>query len=90
MTPKDLKYILSSGERLTVEFKSRFNDEVIETVVAFSNTLGGIILIGVDNQKKVVGVLVGDETIQKIVNEIKNKTSPSVFVDIEFKLHLSV
>ena len=69
-----------------MEFKSGFNDEVVETVVAFSNTFGGKILIGIDNKKKVIGVGVGEETIQKLVNEIKNKTIPSVFVDVEIVL----
>ena len=83
MTLKEIQEVIGQGEGLRLEFKSSFNDEVIETVVAFSNTVGGIVIIGIDNKKKLIGVHVGEETIQKIVNEIKNKTNPSVFVDIE-------
>ncbi len=37
-------------ENLNTEFKSSFNDEVIETLVAFANTHGGKVLLGVDNK----------------------------------------
>jgi len=43
-------------ESETVEFKSSFCKEVIETVVAFSNTHGGKILLGINNKKEIVGV----------------------------------
>ena len=55
--PKSLKQIINQGEGVSVELKSRFNDEVIETIAAFSNTVGGIVIIGVDNQKRVIGYL---------------------------------
>ena len=32
------------------EFKSSFNDAVIETLTAFANTRGGKIIIGVENK----------------------------------------
>jgi predicted HTH transcriptional regulator len=34
-------------ESQTVEFKKSFNEDVIETLVAFANTKGGRVLIGV-------------------------------------------
>ena len=36
-------------ENQHIEFKSGFNDEVIETLSAFANTKGGKVLIGVRN-----------------------------------------
>jgi ATP-dependent DNA helicase RecG len=33
-------------ENLTVEFKTSFNEDVIETLVAFANTKGGKVLVG--------------------------------------------
>ena len=55
--------ILRSGESLTVEFKESFDRESLETVVAFANTRGGIILIGVDNNGIVKGISVGTNTM---------------------------
>jgi ATP-dependent DNA helicase RecG len=36
-------------ETQQIEFKSGFNDDVIETLVAFANTKGGKVLVGVNN-----------------------------------------
>ncbi|SMD00348.1 AlbA family DNA-binding domain-containing protein [Pedobacter nyackensis] len=69
-------------EDLHTEFKSTFNDAVIETLVAFANTKGGKVLIGIDNTGiPVNGFTIGSETLQKWINEIKNKTQPSIIPD---------
>ena len=64
------------------EFKSSFNDGVIESLTAFANTKGGRVLVGIaDNGHPVKGFSIGDETLQKWVNEVKNKTQPSIISD---------
>ncbi len=61
------------------EFKSSFSDTVIETLTAFANTKGGKVLIGIDDKGKPVhGFTLGQESLQKWVNEVKNKTQPSI------------
>ncbi|MDI6687830.1 MAG: ATP-binding protein, partial [Desulfobacterales bacterium] len=40
----------------TVEFKSSFGKEVIISLVAFANTEGGKVFVGVNDKGKVVGV----------------------------------
>jgi len=47
MTIEQLQHIIEQGESQTVEFKKSFNKAVIETLVAFANTQGGQVLIGV-------------------------------------------
>ena len=44
---------------------------------------GGTILIGVDDEGKVVGTTCGDESLQIWANEIKQNTSPSVIPTVE-------
>ncbi len=44
---KDINTILTQGETSTVEFKSSFQKELIETVVAFANAQG--VLVGYVN-----------------------------------------
>jgi ATP-dependent DNA helicase RecG len=83
MTQKEIKSLLKKGEGITVEFKSSFNSEVIESLVAFANTIGGSVLIGISNDLKLIGVSLNSETIQNWLNEIKNKTSPSIIPDSE-------
>jgi len=70
-------------ESETVELKSSFQDEVIQSLVAFSNTKGGSVYIGVNDEGKVTGVIIGKETVQQWINEIKNKTEPSLIPDTE-------
>ena len=72
-----------SGESETVEFKTSFGKEVIETLVAFANTKGGTILIGINDKGEVIGVRIGQETLQNWVNQIKQKSSPSIVPDVD-------
>ena len=68
-----------NGESLHIEFKSGFNEDVIETLVAFANTKGGKVLVGVKNDgTPVKGFTVGNESVQQWLNEIKTKTQPSI------------
>ena len=83
MTQKELQFILSEGEGTFVEFKTSFGKDAIETVCAFANTQGGVVLIGVSNEGKVAGVICGEESLQKWMNEIKQTTSPSIIPTIE-------
>jgi ATP-dependent DNA helicase RecG len=84
MTLNDIANIVATGKNETIEFKSSFNDEVIGTLVAFANTKGGKVIIGVDNNgNPTPNFKIGNETIQNWVNEIKNKTQPSIIPDFE-------
>jgi len=78
----DILKILKQGESETVEYKLGFNKEVIETVVAFSNTRGGVIIIGVNNDGEVKGVKIGTETLKDWGNQISQNTEPKVIPDI--------
>jgi ATP-dependent DNA helicase RecG len=80
---KEINTIIKTGEDEKVEFKSAFNKELIETIVAFANSKGGSIFIGVSEKGKIVGVSINDESIQNWINEIKTKTSPEIIPDVE-------
>ena len=71
-------------ENQHIEFKSSFNETVIETLCAFVNAKGGTVYVGLDdNGDPVSNFSIGKETIQHWINEIKNKTQPSIIADIE-------
>ncbi len=84
MTENALLNLINSGESETLEFKSTFNKEVIETLVSFANSFGGYVLIGVSSSAKIIGVDLNDESVQNWINEIKSKTNftivPEVFI----------
>jgi ATP-dependent DNA helicase RecG len=71
-------------ESQNIEFKSGFNEEVIETLAAFANTKGGKVWVGVRNDGvPVKGFTIGQESIQQWVNEIKSKTQPSIIPEVD-------
>jgi len=53
-----IEELLSRGEGKTLEFKRDLSSPkgLIKTLVAFSNTAGGKIIVGIDDSKKVIGV----------------------------------
>jgi ATP-dependent DNA helicase RecG len=73
--------IILQGESDVVEFKLTFGKAVVESLCAFANHRGGMVLIGVANDGKILGVSCSDETMQTWVNEIKQNTVPSIIPD---------
>lgn len=72
--------MIPHAETDKIEFKTTFNDEVLISLVAFSNAIGGSVYIGITDKAEINGVETGKETVQNWVNEIKNKTSPQLFL----------
>jgi len=83
LNTKEIQTILLDGENQTVEFKTSFQKEVIESVVSSANSKGGHIYIGVSDDSALIGVDVSDETIQNYINIIKQSTDPKIIVDID-------
>ena len=75
--------IIPITESDTVEFKSTFSRAVIETLVAFANTKGGAVYVGLNDKGEVKGVDIASESIQQWINEIKSKTDPSLIPYVE-------
>jgi len=82
MYKNDIIHIINKGENECVEFKTSFGKEVIESIVAFSNTKGGKVIVGVSDNKKIAGINVSDESIQNWLNQIKQSTEPQVIPEI--------
>ena len=81
----NLKALLNKGESENVEFKKslQLKDEIGEAVSAFSNTEGGTIIVGFDESKdEVIGIELGNKTIENLANYIKQHTDSPVFPQI--------
>lgn len=57
--------LLLVGESQTVEFKTSFDKTTVESLVAFANTQGGTILVGVSDAGLIHGVTLGKETLNE-------------------------
>ena len=57
-------------ESQTLEFKEKINDGVYKTLSAFSNTEGGILYIGIDDNSKIKGLNLNTKDIESIINKI--------------------
>jgi ATP-dependent DNA helicase RecG len=91
----DLTALLTRTEGKTLEFKRDLSspDRVIRTIVAFANTAGGTILIGVeDKTRNVVGVSDPLMEEERMANLIAHLISPQLVPEIEIlpwrKTHL--
>ena len=83
MKEKVLLKVLEIGENEKSEFKENFSDEVIETLTAMANFIGGQVFVGVDDGGKISGADVGKESIRKWLNEIKHKTDFKIVPEVE-------
>lgn len=57
----EIETLLAGGESDQLEFKTSFDRETIETLVAFANAHGGTVLIGVADDGTIRGVTLGKE-----------------------------
>ncbi|MFW6120000.1 MAG: RNA-binding domain-containing protein [Petrotogales bacterium] len=73
------------GESEKQELKESLSEwrDIVETVSAFSNAKGGTIQIGVSEDKQIFGVTIGKNTLEKLANQIRQNTDPSIFPSIE-------
>lgn len=65
-------------ESLTTEFKRIYTEEIKKTVIAFANTNGGKIYIGIEDDGTVIGVDDVDDTMLKATNAIRDSIKPDV------------
>jgi len=84
MDESGLSKLVEKGETQGVEFKESLvlKDEIGEAVSAFSNSGGGLILVGVGDKKEIVGVQTGKKTVEDMANYLKTHTDNHVFPKI--------
>jgi ATP-dependent DNA helicase RecG len=72
------------SENVFVEFKREYTPAIIKTVVAFANTNGGTIYIGVDDKGNVVGVEDADSAMLQLSNAVRDSIKPDVTLFVEY------
>jgi len=86
---QSIELLLQSPEGKTLEFKRDLSSprNLLKTLVAFANTAGGYLLVGVDNQRQVVGVAHPLDEEERLANLISDSIVPRLVPDIELLNH---
>ena len=75
-----------SFETENIEFKSQFTEEIYKEVIAFANTDGGIVYVGIDNDGNVIGLADVDQEYTRITNGIRDAIMPDVTMFVRFTI----
>jgi predicted HTH transcriptional regulator len=77
---KDLKNLVKKGEGMFTEFKLKSNhpEKIVREVVAFANTQGGKLIIGIADNKELKGLKYPDEDEYIISKSIEKYIFPAV------------
>lgn len=73
-------------ETENIEFKSQFTEEIYKEVIAFANTDGGIVYIGIDNEGNIIGLSDVDNEYTRITNGIRDAIMPDVTMFVQFTI----
>ena len=69
-----------------IEFKTQFTEDIYKEIIAFANTDGGVIYIGIDDNGNAVGIKNVDETYTRITNGIRDAIAPDVTMFIKYTI----
>ena len=73
-------------ETENIEFKSRLTDDLYKEIIAFANTDGGIVYVGIDNDGNVLGLTNVDEEYTRITNGIRDAILPDVTMFVHYTI----
>ena len=69
-----------------IEYKSQMIDDIYKEVIAFANTDGGVIYIGIDDKGNLTGIDNVDETYTRLTNGIRDAIAPDVTMFVRYVL----
>jgi ATP-dependent DNA helicase RecG len=72
-------------ENEKIEYKEslKLQNDILESIVAFANTSGGEIYIGISDSGKVVGASIGKNTLENLANTIRREIEPNIEVSLK-------
>lgn len=73
-------------ETENIEFKSEFTEEIYKEVIAFANTDGGVLYIGIDNDGNAIGLHNVDKEYTRITNGIRDAILPDVTMFVKYTI----
>jgi len=82
MTQHELHAIQQSGEGYKVEFKRNVNSDLAKELVAFANSSGGRVFIGIEDDGLISGIHINND-LRSRVEATARDCDPSVRIDLE-------
>lgn len=81
---KFLKALVKEGEGDRLEFKLKTNhpDKIVKEIVAFANTKGGKLLVGVSDDKQIKGLKFADEDVFILERAIEKYIKPKLGYEV--------
>ena len=76
---------LTLRESERVELKQEYTEGIRKEIIAFANTDGGDIYIGVDDAGQTVGVDAPDQVIQRVANAVRDAVKPDVTMFLHYE-----
>ena len=73
-----------SFEAENTEFQSQFAEVIYKEVIAFANTYGGIVYVGIDNLGNAIGLTDVNSGYTRITNGLCDATMPDITMCIKF------
>ena len=78
--------MLMKAEGETLEYKAEIVSDICKEVIAFANTQGGELLIGVADDGAVVGVSEPDKVLLRINNMVRDSVKPDVTMFVRYEI----
>lgn len=69
-----------------IEYKSQLVNDIYKEVIAFANTNGGMIYIGIDDAGNQIGIEDIDETYTRLTNGIRDAIAPDITMFVRYVL----
>lgn len=80
-----IQSLLQRSEGKTLEFKQDLSSPkpLMKTLVAFANTAGGLLVVGIDDDRKIVGIEHPLDAEERLCNMVSDAISPRLVPNIE-------
>ena len=89
MNKNELDFILQEGEGLNVEFKESFDSKSLaKEMVAFANSEGGRIFLGISDDGKIKGIEITNK-LKSQIQDLANNCDPKIVLGFEEFKNLS-
>ena len=76
----DIVKLIKLKESQTLEFKRDTSslDPILKSVIAFANTVGGLLLIGVEDDGTIIGITNPSKIQEQLANSIAHRIQPKI------------